>query len=38
MTNFTTVLKNMIPFSEFNRGQAGKIFDEVKKTMELRLL
>lgn len=30
MTNFTTVLKNMIPFSEFNRGQAGKIFDEVK--------
>ena len=30
MTNFTTVLKNMIPFFEFNRGQAGKIFDEVK--------
>lgn len=30
MTNFTAVLKNMIPFSEFNRGQAGKIFDEVK--------
>lgn len=30
MTNFTAVLKNMIPFSKFNRGQAGKIFDEVK--------
>ena len=24
-------LQNMISFSEFNRGQAGKIFDSVKK-------
>ena len=30
MTNFGAILKNMIPFSEFNRGQAGKIFEEVK--------
>lgn len=30
MTNFGAALKNMVSFSEFNRGQAGKIFDEVK--------
>lgn len=30
MTNYEYVLKNMVSFSEFNRGQAGKIFDEVK--------
>lgn len=30
MTNYESALKNMISFSEFNRGQAGKIFDEVK--------
>ena len=31
MTNYDMALQNMIPFSEFNRGQAGKIFDKVKK-------
>lgn len=30
MTNYGDALKNMVSFSEFNRGQAGKIFDEVK--------
>lgn len=30
MTNYGGALKNMVSFSEFNRGQAGKIFDEVK--------
>lgn len=30
MTNYESALKNMISFSEFNRGQAGKIFDNVK--------
>lgn len=32
MTNFGSVIKNMVSFSEFNRGQAGKIFDSVKTT------
>lgn len=31
MTNYGSALQNMISFSEFNRGQAGKIFDSVKK-------
>lgn len=31
MTNYSNALNNMISFSEFNRGQAGKIFDDVKK-------
>lgn len=31
MAMFDTTLKNMVSFSEFNRGQAGKIFDDVKK-------
>lgn len=31
MTNYGSALRNMISFSEFNRGQAGKIFEEVKK-------
>lgn len=31
MTNYGNALKNMVSFSEFNRGQAGKIFDDVKK-------
>ncbi len=30
MNNYGDALKNMVSFSEFNRGQAGKIFDEVK--------
>lgn len=30
MTNYGNALKNMVSFSEFNRGQAGKIFDDVK--------
>ena len=32
MTNYGLTLDNMVSFSEFNRGQAGKIFDNVKKT------
>lgn len=31
MANYGTALKDMISFSEFNIGQAGKIFDSVKK-------
>lgn len=31
MTNYGSALRNMISFSEFNRGQAGKIFEDVKK-------
>ncbi len=30
--NITHVLRNTIPISLFNKGLAGKIFDEVKKT------
>lgn len=30
MTNYGLALKNMVSFSDFNRGQAGKIFDDVK--------
>lgn len=30
MTNYGTALRDMVSFSEFNRGQAGKIFNEVK--------
>ena len=30
MTNYDSALQNMISFSEFNRGQAGKIFENVK--------
>lgn len=32
MNLFRNVLDNMIPISLFNRGQAGKIFEEVKKS------
>lgn len=31
MTNYGMTLKNMISFSDFNKGQAGKIFESVKK-------
>ncbi|SFU44515.1 type II toxin-antitoxin system Phd/YefM family antitoxin [Butyrivibrio sp. M55] len=31
MQNMVYALENMIPISLFNRGQAGKIFSEVKK-------
>lgn len=31
MTTYEAALKNMVSFSEFNRGQAGKIFEDVKK-------
>ena len=31
-----TILKSTVPISQFNRGLAGKIFDDVKK-MELKL-
>ena len=30
MTNYVNALKNMVSFSDFNRGQAGKIFNNVK--------
>ena len=32
MTDFSGTIKNLVSFSDFNRGQAGKIFDSVKKT------
>ncbi|MBQ6334808.1 MAG: hypothetical protein IJI46_07070 [Erysipelotrichaceae bacterium] len=32
MTNFSDVINNTVSFSEFNRGQAGKIFKNVKQT------
>ena len=32
MTNYGLTLNNMVSFSEFNRGQAGKIFNNVKET------
>ena len=31
MANYGLTLDSMVSFSEFNRGQAGKIFDNVKK-------
>lgn len=30
MTNYANALKNMVSFSDFNKGQAGKIFNNVK--------
>ncbi len=32
MTDITSAIKNTISISLFNRGLAGKVFDEVKKT------
>lgn len=32
MTNFSDVINNTISFSEFNKGQAGKIFQKVKES------
>lgn len=32
MANLSNVINNTVSFSQFNRGQAGKIFNEVKKT------
>lgn len=31
-SNMLSAIRNTIPISQFNRGFAGKIFDEVKKT------
>ena len=32
MVNIISAIKNTIPISQFNKGFAGKIFNEVKKT------
>ncbi len=32
MNNVLHVINNMVSFSQFNKGMAGKIFNEVKKT------
>lgn len=32
MTSVMSAIKNTIPISQFNRGLAGKIFEEVKQT------
>lgn len=34
-------IENMVPISRFNKGEAGKIFDEVEKTvlkLQLRII
>jgi hypothetical protein len=31
MSSIRSVIENIIPISQFNRGLAGKIFDEVKQ-------
>ncbi len=37
MNMIRTILESTVPISQFNRGMAGKIFDEVKN-MVLKLL
>lgn len=32
MADITSAVKNTVPISRFNKGFAGKIFDEVKRT------
>ena len=32
MTSVMSAIKNTVPITQFNRGLAGKIFEEVKQT------
>lgn len=38
MSNVANVLQSMVPISQFNKGQASKIFDRLNKEKELIVL